>query len=153
MSLELIDILPIIEECFRLVTGLAAKRNIQISHVILNNLAVRGDHTRLKQVILNLLSNAIKYNREGGSVVLELHNTDSDRVRICVKDTGIGIPSEKLIELFQPFNRLNVENSGIEGTGIGLTITKRIIEMMGGTIGVESKVGVGSTFWIELLLI
>jgi PAS domain S-box-containing protein len=153
MSLELIDILPIIEECFRLVTGLAAKRNIQISHVVLNNLAVRGDHTRLKQVILNLLSNAIKYNREGGSVVLELHNTDSDRVRICVKDTGIGIPSEKLIELFQPFNRLNVENSGIEGTGIGLTITKRIVEMMGGTIGVESKVGVGSIFWIELLLI
>ena len=152
MSLELIEVLPIIEECLTLVTGLGVKRNVHISHAVLNNLRVLSDSTRLKQVLLNLLSNAIKYNREGGTVVLDVRNISADRVRICVTDTGLGIPSEKLAELFQPFNRLNAENSGIEGTGIGLTITKRIVEMMGGTIGVESTVGAGSTFWIELLL-
>ena len=151
MSFELVEIPSIIEECIRLVNGVAAKRNIQISHASLNNIFVRSDYTRLKQVILNLLSNAIKYNREGGTVFIDVQNTASNRVRICVKDSGLGIPSEKLKELFQPFNRLNLENSGIEGTGIGLTITKRIVEMMGGSIGAESKFGVGSTFWIELL--
>jgi signal transduction histidine kinase len=152
MSLELVEVLPIVEECLTLVTGLSTRRNIHISHTVINNLTVLSDRTRLKQVLLNLLSNAIKYNREGGTVAIEVQNTGSDRVRICVTDTGLGIPSEKLAELFQPFNRLNAENSGIEGTGIGLTITKRIVEMMGGKIGVESKVGAGSTFWIELLL-
>jgi signal transduction histidine kinase len=152
MSLEQVEVLPIIKECLNLVTGLGAKRNIHISHAVINNVTVLSDRTRLKQVLLNLLSNAIKYNREGGTVVIEAQNTGADKVRISVTDTGLGIPSEKLAELFQPFNRLNAENSGIEGTGIGLTITKRIVEMMGGTIGVESKVGAGSTFWIELQL-
>ena len=151
MSMEPVEVIPIIEECINLVSGLGAKRKIQISHTVINNLNVRSDRTRLKQVLLNLLSNAIKYNRECGTVVIEVQNTDANRVRICVTDNGLGIPSEKLTELFQPFNRLNANNSGIEGTGIGLTITKRIVEMMGGTIGVESKVGTGSIFWIELL--
>jgi hypothetical protein len=113
---------------------------------------VRADRTRLRQVLLNLLSNAIKYNREGGSVRLEVRPKGTDRLRIQVTDTGPGIAATRLTELFQPFNRLDAENSGIEGTGIGLTITRRIVEMMGGTVDVESEVGVGSTFWIELPL-
>jgi signal transduction histidine kinase len=103
-------------------------------------------------VLLNLLSNAIKYNVDGGNVVVDLQSINSNSARIYVKDTGLGIPAEKLEELFQPFNRLNAENSGIEGTGIGLTITKSIVELMGGKIGVESTVGAGSSFWIELRL-
>jgi CheY-like chemotaxis protein len=102
--------------------------------------------------LLNLLSNAIKYNREGGSVKLEVERLGVDRLRIRVTDTGPGIPAERLDELFRPFNRLDAENSEIEGTGIGLTITRRIVEMMGGTVDLESEVGVGSSFWIELPL-
>jgi CheY-like chemotaxis protein/anti-sigma regulatory factor (Ser/Thr protein kinase) len=113
---------------------------------------VRADRTRLKQVLLNLLSNAIKYNREGGSVRLEVLPQNAERLHIRVTDSGPGIPAERLAELFEPFNRLDAENSAIEGTGIGLTITRRIVEMMGGTVEVESEVGVGSTFWIELPL-
>jgi hypothetical protein len=111
---------------------------------------VRADRTRLKQALLNLLSNAIKYNRDGGRVRLELQRQGAERLRILVKDTGQGVAAQRLAELFQPFNRLGAENSQIEGTGIGLTITRRIVEMMGGTVGVESEVGVGSCFWIEL---
>jgi CheY-like chemotaxis protein/anti-sigma regulatory factor (Ser/Thr protein kinase) len=114
--------------------------------------AVRADRTRLRQVLLNLLSNAIKYNRDGGSVRIEARAQGADRMRILVTDTGVGIPAARLSELFQPFSRLGNENSGIEGTGIGLTITRRNVELMGGTVNVESEVGVGSRFWIELPL-
>ena len=113
---------------------------------------MRADRTRLKQALLNLLSNAIKYNREGRSVKLKVQTEGADRLRILVTDTGSGIPATRQGELFQPFNRLDAENSSIEGTGIGLTITRRIIEMMGGTVDVESEAGVGSNFWIELPL-
>jgi hypothetical protein len=111
---------------------------------------VRADRTRFKQVLLNLLSNAIKYNREGGSVHLEVQLHTPNRLRLLVTDTGLGISAAGLTELFLPFNRLDAASSDIEGTGIGLTITRRLIEMMGGTVDVESTVGVGSTFWIEL---
>jgi signal transduction histidine kinase len=112
------------------------------------NVAVYADLTRLKQVLINLLSNAIKYNREYGRVWL--HTTvDVDSVRIMVTDTGLGIPKDCLHELFLPFNRLNAENSKIEGNGIGLMISKHFIELMGGKIGVDSP-GDSSTFWIEL---
>jgi len=113
---------------------------------------VRADYTRLKQALLNLLSNAVKYNREGGSVTLQVQTEGADRLRILVTDTGPGIPAARLQELFMPFNRLDAERTDIEGTGIGLTITRRIVEMMGGTVDVMSEAGVGSTFWIELPL-
>jgi CheY-like chemotaxis protein/anti-sigma regulatory factor (Ser/Thr protein kinase) len=109
-----------------------------------------ADHTRLKQALLNLLSNAIKYNREGGSVTIEAQPAGKERLRISVTDTGSGIPADRMHELFQPFNRLNAAKSAIEGTGIGLTITRRIVEMMGGSVDVKSEAGAGSTFWIEL---
>ena len=154
LSLEPVDVHQVVEECFTLVETLAKKHNIRISHSVLKGVAVRADHTRFKQVLINLLSNAIKYNHEGGNVKLEtLHDDyDKDRLKILVIDTGIGIPDASLADLFQPFNRLDAENSNVEGTGIGLTITRRIVEMMGGMIYVQSEVGVGSTFTIELPL-
>jgi CheY-like chemotaxis protein len=103
----------------------------------------------LKQVVINLLSNALKYNRTGGSVSVECTSTP-DRVRVSVKDTGAGLPADKLAQLFEPFNRLGQETGAEEGTGIGLVVSKRLVELMGGAIGVESTIGVGSVFWIEL---
>ncbi|MDH5573123.1 MAG: ATP-binding protein [Gammaproteobacteria bacterium] len=150
LSLEPVEIAPIITECLELVTTLANKRNITITHNISSSATVRADRLRLKQVILNLLSNAIKYNHKGGKVTLEVQAEGTDRQRILVSDTGKGIASEHFDKLFLPFNRLDADNSNIEGTGIGLTITRRIIETMGGTVDVKSEVNVGSTFWIDL---
>ncbi len=113
---------------------------------------VRADRTRVKQVLINLLSNAIKYNREQGTVDVKCAVSTPGRVRISVQDTGAGLPPEKLSQLFQPFNRLGQESSTEEGTGIGLVMSKRVVELMKGVIGVESTVGVGSVFWFELLL-
>jgi CheY-like chemotaxis protein len=112
---------------------------------------VRADQTRLKQIIINLLSNAIKYNRERGTVVVKCTESTPERIRISIKDSGAGLPPEKLEQLFQPFNRLGQEHGKEEGTGIGLVVTKQLVELMGGTIGVESTIGEGSEFWIELI--
>jgi len=152
LSLEPLEICPIVAECLSLVGSLAGKRDIRLGHRGLKDMRVRADRTRLKQVLLNLLSNAIKYNRAGGSVMLDVQRAGADRLRIRVTDSGPGIAPERRRELFQPFSRLGAEAGDIEGTGIGLTITRRIVEMMGGSVDVESEVGVGSTFWIELPL-
>jgi len=111
---------------------------------------VHADRTRVKQIVINLLSNAIKYNHAGGTVVVECAMQSAERVRVSVKDTGPGLSPAKLAQLFQPFNRLGQEANGEEGTGIGLVMTKRLVELMGGVIGVESTPGVGSVFWVEL---
>jgi CheY-like chemotaxis protein/anti-sigma regulatory factor (Ser/Thr protein kinase) len=111
---------------------------------------VSADRTRLKQVLINLLSNAIKYNTEHGKVTIQCIDTPPGRIRICVGDTGDGLTPEKIDQLFQPFNRLGQEANIEQGTGIGLVMTKRLVELMGGVIGVESTVGKGSTFWIEM---
>jgi len=112
---------------------------------------VHADRTRVKQILINLLSNAIKYNRAAGTVAVECSVTSPERIRIGVRDTGPGLAPDKLGQLFQPFNRLGQEANGEEGTGIGLVMTKRLVELMRGTIGVESTVGQGSLFWVELL--
>jgi len=113
---------------------------------------ISADRTRVKQILVNLLSNAIKYNHAGGSVEVEVSCIASPqgRTRVSVRDTGVGLSPEKLAQLFQPFNRLGQEASAEEGTGIGLVVTKRLVELMGGAIGVSSTVGVGSVFWVEL---
>ena len=152
LSLEPVEVCPIVQDCVGLVSSLANQRGISIGHLGLEGVAVRADRTRLKQALLNLLSNAVKYNREGGNVLIDVRAKGADRLQIRVTDNGPGIPGKRLAELFQPFNRLGAEATEIEGTGIGLTITRRIVEVMGGTVDVESEVGVGSTFWIELPL-
>ena len=110
---------------------------------------IHADLTRVKQVVINLLSNAIKYNRPGGSVTVRCERHGEQRVRLYVKDTGIGLSEHQIAQLFQPFNRLGQEHSTVEGTGIGLVVTKQLVELMGGQIGVESALGVGTEFWVE----
>ncbi len=150
LSMEGLSVRALAEECALSVAPLAARRGIRITIDATGELAVFADRNRLRQVLLNLLSNAVKYNREGGQVRLTAHVAENGRVHIAVRDTGPGIAADKLPLLFQPFNRLGQEGSNIEGTGIGLTITRRLIELMGGTVGVESAPGEGSTFWVEL---
>jgi PAS domain S-box-containing protein len=111
---------------------------------------VAADRTRLKQVLINLLSNAIKYNKTGGTVVVDRAGSTAERIRLNVRDTGAGLPPEKLAQLFQPFNRLGQEHGAEQGTGIGLVMSKRLVELMGGVLEVESTVGVGSVFSWEL---
>lgn len=128
----------------------AQQRQVTLHSQCPAGVVVRADRTRLKQVLLNLLSNAVKYNRPGGQVRLGVVQAQPGRLRIEVEDNGVGIPASRLEELFQPFSRLGAENSGVEGTGIGLTITRRLVELMNGSVGVRSEEGVGSLFWIEL---
>lgn len=150
MKLEPVSIGPVIEESLNLMAGVAQKSRIRILCYGSIDLAVVADRIRLKQIILNLLSNAIKYNREGGAVRINATSVDEKYVQITVTDTGNGISADKLQDLFQPFNRLEANNSGIEGTGIGLALTKRLVEQMDGSVSITSKVGVGSTFGIML---
>jgi PAS domain S-box-containing protein len=111
---------------------------------------VDADRTRLKQVLINLLSNAIKYNQANGTVVVDYVVSAPGRLRVSVRDSGAGLSPDMLTQLFQPFNRLGRETSREEGTGIGLVMSKRLVELMGGTIGVASTIGSGSVFWFEL---
>jgi CheY-like chemotaxis protein/two-component sensor histidine kinase len=150
MSLEAVTLAEVFDSCRTMVEPLAKKRNISISFPTQNDLNLVADRTRLKQVLINLLSNAIKYNHEGGDVAIECEPATQDCVRILVRDTGVGLDAKQLSAIFQPFNRLGRESSNEEGTGLGLALTKRLVEAMHGSIGVSSTVGKGSTFWIEL---
>jgi PAS domain S-box-containing protein len=144
----------IMQQCLELSRPLADKHQIRLLNTIepQSERTVRADSTRLKQVLLNLMSNAIKYNRPDGSVTLLLDDAGTNRLRVSVRDTGQGIAPELMAKLFNPFERLGAEKSKVEGTGIGLSITKRILEMMGGTLDVHSEPGVGSTFSVVLQL-
>lgn len=150
LSIEPVLLNALLDECLPLVQKLESEQGIQPVLVDLQDLRVEADYFRLKQVMLNLLTNALKYNRPGGAVAVDARLLENGRVRIEVTDTGAGIPEDRLAELFQPFNRLGKETPEVEGTGIGLALSKRLVESMNGTIGVRSTVGMGSTFWVEL---
>jgi signal transduction histidine kinase len=153
ISQESILMAEVIAECRTMIEPQAQERHVQLIFPPPDmRVYVKADRTRLKQVLLNLLSNAVKYNREGGMVEVDCDVTASGRIRVSIRDTGSGLPPEKLTQLFQQFNRLGQEAGSVEGTGIGLVVTKQLVELMGGKIGVESTVGVGSVFWFELIL-
>jgi len=153
VSLEPVSLSEVVHECQAMIEPQAEKRGIRMTFPKFDiPYFVKGDRTRVKQVLINLLSNAIKYNRINGSVAVDYMASTQGRIRICVNDTGEGLTPDKLTQLFQPFNRLGQEASIEEGTGIGLMVSKRLIELMKGEIGVESTVGVGSVFWIDLNL-
>jgi len=154
LSEEPVSLAEIMVECQGMIEPQAQQRGIKlifprfdIPHF------VRADRTRLKQVLINLLSNAIKYNVKQGTVEVTSTESMPGRIRVSIRDTGAGLPSVHLAQLFQPFNRLGQEAGGEEGTGIGLVVAKRLVELMGGAIGVESTVGAGSVFWFEFVAV
>jgi PAS domain S-box-containing protein len=148
LSPEPVSLAEVMDECQTMIEPQSEKRGIKLTFPQFDTPCfVSADRTRLKQVLINLVSNAIKYNQPGGTVVVDCTMTTPERTRTSVRDTGAGLPPEKLAQLFQPFNRLGQESSSEEGTGIGLVMSKRVVELMGGVIGVESTVGVGSVFW------
>lgn len=160
-SIEAIVVDEVISESLQLIGPLAQRRGIEISltqngveisaeQLSQQHIAVRADQTRLKQVLLNLLSNAVKYNRENGKIIIDCNVEDAKQTRISITDTGEGLTPEQQSQLFKAFSRLGADLTKIEGTGIGLVITKNIVELMGGSIGVDSQPGKGSTFWVEL---
>jgi PAS domain S-box-containing protein len=153
LSLEPTSLADVMLECQAMIEPQGQKRGIKMTFPRFDLPGfVNADRTRLKQVLINLLSNALKYNQPNGTVVVEVGYSSNglERTRISVRDTGAGLPPDMLMQLFQPFNRLGQERSAEEGTGIGLVMSKRLVELMGGEIGVESTVGLGSVFWFEL---
>ncbi|MES2296470.1 MAG: ATP-binding protein [Pseudomonadota bacterium] len=152
LSMEPVALREILAECRSMIEPLADSRHIRVLFPEHGSYIVLADRTRLKQVLLNLLSNAVKYNREQGAVVLDCSLVGPQRVRLSVQDTGLGLSAAQLDALFEPFNRLGQEGGAEEGSGIGLVVTKRLVELMGGAIGVTSSIGVGTVFWIELAL-
>ena len=153
LSLEPVALDAILQECRDMIAPLASQRGIGMTFPDACPLNVLADRTRLKQILLNLLSNALKYNREQGQVAIDCAPQADGRVRISVRDTGVGLDGEQVALLFQPFNRLGQEGGTEEGSGIGLVVTKRLVELMDGSIGVTSAPGEGSTFWIELRVV
>ena len=150
LTLQATPLAPLMLECQHLTESKAQSLGVRLQFPLLNQpSAVVADPIRLKQVLVNLLSNAIKYNRPGGSVTVAVTPQLNGELRISVRDTGPGLTTAELAQLFIPFNRLGQETGMTEGTGIGLVVTKKLADLMGGTIGVESTPGVGSEFWVQ----
>jgi CheY-like chemotaxis protein len=152
LSLEAVSVSVALEEAVDLIQPLALEHSINLftPSASETNFFVRADHQRLKQVLLNLLNNGVKYTPAGGSVIVSCDRI-RERVRLSVHDTGPGIAPHQLARVFTPFDRLGAEQSGIEGTGLGLALSRGLVQAMGGAIGVDSRDGQGSTFWLELV--
>lgn len=152
LLIESVSLMDVMLECMAMIEPQAQQHGIKIIlHPIDNTWLAKADRTRVKQVLLNLLSNAIKYNSKQGTIEVACTLNTTARIRISIKDSGAGLSPEQLAQLFQSFNRLGQEAGLEQGTGIGLVVSKHLVELMGGSIGVESTVGVGSEFWIELM--
>lgn len=153
LTMETLSLADVLADSLAMLENQAQKRNISLIFTPCDaSCTIEADRIRLKQVFVNLLSNAIKYNKPYGSVTVNCALKSHQRIRVCIEDTGEGLSAEKIAQLFQPFNRLGKESSQEEGTGIGLVVSKRIVELMDGAIGVESTVGKGCKFWVELNL-
>jgi PAS domain S-box-containing protein len=151
LSLEPVDLSQVLSKCQTMMESQAQQRGIVMTFPLFKQPSfVWADQTRLMQIVINLLSNAIKYNQSNGQVTVDYSVTSSESIRISFRDTGAGLAPEKVAQLFQPFNRLGQEASSVSGTGIGLVVTKQLVELMGGVMGVNSTVGEGSVFWFEL---
>jgi PAS domain S-box-containing protein len=152
ITLAPVDVAGLVEDALGIVRPLITQRGLALENRVPAGLRGMADAVRLRQVVVNLLSNAAKYNREGGRVVVEAGPAPSGpaRVRLSVTDAGAGLAPELLPRLFRTFERLDAARRGVEGTGIGLALSRHLVERMGGTIGVDSRPGVGSTFWVEL---
>jgi CheY-like chemotaxis protein/two-component sensor histidine kinase len=151
LSPEPVSAAEVLTHCRAMMEPLARKRGISLTFPVFDRPCfVLADRTRLQQVFVNLISNAIKYNRVNGSIVVECTEPAPGQLRFNVADTGMGLSPEKLAQLYQPFNRLGQEIGVEQGTGIGLVVTKRLVEAMHGAVGVKSTVGVGTEFWIDL---
>ena len=153
LTMETLSLADVLADSLAMLENQAQKRNISLIFTPCDaSCTIEADRIRLKQVFVNLLSNAIKYNKPYGSVTVNCALKSHQRIRVCIEDTGEGLSAEKIAQLFQPFNRLGKESSQEEGTGIGLVVSNRIVELMDGAIGVESTVGKGCKFWVELNL-
>ena len=150
LSPEPLVLADLLDDCLRMLSPLASARGVQITLRGADGVVLRADRTRLRQVLLNLLSNAVKYNGENGQVTIVVAQLGDERARISVIDTGPGIPQERLVRLFEPFERLGAELSQVEGTGVGLNIARQLVELMDGEIGVDGGSGHGACFWIQL---
>jgi len=151
LSLEPVAVADVVAETVSLIRPLADQHEVLlISPPQSPATHVTGDRQRLKQILLNLLSNAVKYNRQGGTVQIGFEPAAGERLRVQVIDSGLGIPEHALDQLFVPFERLGSDESGVEGAGLGLPLSKRLAEAMGGTLEVSSTAGQGSCFWVEL---
>ncbi|MDH5728080.1 MAG: PAS domain S-box protein [Gammaproteobacteria bacterium] len=155
LNMERISLQAVVKESVGLSKSLLLERNITLHNELPRDMdfLIHADSVRFKQVILNLLSNAIKYNRENGQIFIRYSKPNPQRIRLEIADTGIGIASKQQLRLFSPFERGGAEKTDIQGTGIGLVISKRLLEMMDGIIGVESELSKGSQFWLEVDLI
>jgi signal transduction histidine kinase/ActR/RegA family two-component response regulator len=151
LSREPVSLAEVMHDCQGMMEPQAQQRGILMTFPRFDvPCFVLADRTRVKQVLINLLTNAIKYNQAQGTVEVTCAESTPGRIRVSVRDTGTGLSPEQLAQLFQEFNRLGQEAGGEEGTGIGLVVAKRLVELMGGAIGAESTVGAGSVFWFEL---
>jgi CheY-like chemotaxis protein len=149
---ESVKLQDVLEECYSLIKPIAEDAGINLSFDTHVDYIVNANHTSLKQALLNLLSNAVKYNQQQGTVTVSYEVKNNKQLRINVTDTGKGLSTEQQKQLFKPFERMGAEFTNVKGTGIGLTITRQLINMMGGSVGAESAAGKGSNFWIELVL-
>lgn len=150
LLIEPIQLIDVMNDSLALLHPLAEKSNIQLNVLSDSDFTLKADYTKTKQIIINLISNAIKYNRKNGCVNIEWQITPNNRIRISISDTGIGISDKNKGAIFNAFQRLGQETSGIEGTGIGLVVTKNLVELMNGIIGFDSVKDIGTTFWFEL---